>query len=186
METIAFTEECSALLQNKSPPKLKDPCSFSIPCTIGTHVIDKALCDLGASISVMPYSDCEKLNMGNLKVTSVTLQMADRTVKRPLGVLEDVPVNIGKFFIPVDFIVLDIDEDTQIPIILGRPFLHTPRAVIDVRHARLTLDIGGDKVIFNLATTLAKPMIEDTCYAVDIVTEFIFDYWTGSLIRDPL
>ncbi|XP_074321749.1 uncharacterized protein LOC141658903 [Silene latifolia] len=81
VETIAFSEECSALLQSKSPPKLKDPGSFSIPCTIGTHVIDKALCDLGASVSVMPYSVCEKLNMGHLKVTNVTLQMVDRTVK---------------------------------------------------------------------------------------------------------
>ncbi|XP_074298536.1 uncharacterized protein LOC141629432 [Silene latifolia] len=186
IETIAFTEECSALLQNKSPPKLKDPGSFSIPCTIGTHVIDKALFDLGASVSVIPYSVCEKLNMGNLKVTSVTLQMADRTVKRPLGVLEDVPVKIGKFFIPVDLIVLDMAEDTQIPIILGRPFLHTAGVVIDVKHGRLTLEVGGDKVTFNLATTLAKPMKEDTCYVVDIVDESLFDYWTRSFIRDPL
>ncbi|XP_074293460.1 uncharacterized protein LOC141620506 [Silene latifolia] len=184
--TIAFTEECSALLQSKSPPKLKDPGSFSIPCTIGTHVIDKDLCDLGASVSVMPYSVCGKLNIGHLKVTKVTLQMADRTVKRPLGVLEDVPVRIGKFFIPVDFIVLDMDEDTQIPIILGRPFLHTTGAIIDVKQGRLTLEVGDDKVTFSLASTLAKPMIEDTCYAVDIVDESMFDYWTRSLIGDPL
>ncbi|XP_074297309.1 uncharacterized protein LOC141628018 [Silene latifolia] len=156
VETIAFTEECSALLQSKSPPKLKDPGNFSIPCTIGTHVIDRALCDLGASVSVMPYSVCEKLNMGHLKVTNVTLQMADRTVKRPLGVLEDVPVKIGKFFMPVDFI------------------------------GHLTLEVGDDRVTFNLASTLAKPMIEDTCYVVDIVDESMFDYWTGSLLGDPL
>ncbi|XP_074315098.1 uncharacterized protein LOC141651278 [Silene latifolia] len=186
VETIAFAEECSALLQSKSPPKLKDPGSFSISCTIGTHVIDKALCDLGASVSVMPYSVCEKLNMGHLKVTNVTLQMADRTFKRPLGVLEDVPVNIGKFFIPVDFIVLDMAEDTQIPIILGRPFLHTAGAIIDVKQGSLTLEVGDDRVTFNLATTLAKPMIEDTCYAIDILDESMFDYWTGSLLGDPL
>ncbi|XP_074277398.1 uncharacterized protein LOC141601035 [Silene latifolia] len=155
VETIAFTEECSALLQSKSPLKLKDPGSFSIPCTIGTHVIDKALYDLGASVSVMPYSVCEKLNMGHLKVTNVTLQMVDRTVKRPLGVLEDVPVKIGKFFIPVDFIVLDMPEDTQIPIILGRPFLHTAGAIIDVKKGH-------------------------------IVDESMFDYWTRSLLGDPL
>ncbi|XP_074315340.1 uncharacterized protein LOC141651531 [Silene latifolia] len=155
VETIAFTEECSALLQSKSPPKLKDPGSFSIPFTICTHVIDKALCDLGAIVSVMPYSVCEKVNMGHLKVTNVTLQMADGTVKRPLGVLEDVSVKIGKLFIPVDFIVLDIFEDTQIPIILGRPFLHTAGAIIDVKQGH-------------------------------IVDESMFDYWTGSLLGDPL
>ncbi|XP_074297169.1 uncharacterized protein LOC141627862 [Silene latifolia] len=81
VETIAFIEECSALLQSKSPPKLKDPGSFSIPCTIGTHVIDKALRDLGVSVNVMPYAVCEKLNMGHLKVTNVTLQMANQAVK---------------------------------------------------------------------------------------------------------
>ncbi|XP_074313911.1 uncharacterized protein LOC141649111 [Silene latifolia] len=186
VETIAFTEECSALLQSKSSPKLKDPGSFSIPCTIGTHVIDKALYDLGASVSVMPYSVCKKLNMGHLKVTNMTLQMADRTVKRPLGILEDVPVNIGKFFIHVDFIVLDMGEDIQILIILGRPFLNTAGAIIDVKQGRLTLEVGDDKVTFNLASTLANPTIEDTCSAVDIVDESMFDYWTGSLLGDAL
>ncbi|XP_074277438.1 uncharacterized protein LOC141601074 [Silene latifolia] len=119
---------------------------------------NKALCDLGGSVSVMPYSVCEKLNIGHLKVTNVTLQMTDRTVKRPLGVLEDAPVKIGKFFIPVDFIVLDMAEDTQIPIILGRPFLHIAWAIIDVKQGRLTLEVGDDKVIFNLASTLARPI----------------------------
>ncbi|XP_074305599.1 uncharacterized protein LOC141640817 [Silene latifolia] len=124
--------------------------------------------------------------MGHLKVTNVTLQMVDRTVKWPLGVLEDVPVNIGKFIIPVDFIVLDMAEDTQIPIILGRSFLHTAGAIIDVKQGRLTLKVEDDKVTFNLASTLAKPMIEDTCYAIDIVDESMFYYWTRSLLRDPL
>ncbi|XP_074299859.1 uncharacterized protein LOC141631032 [Silene latifolia] len=177
VETNAFTEECSALLQRMSPPKLKDPGSFSIPCTIGTHIIEKSLCDLGVSVSVMPYSVCEKQNMGHLKVTNVTLQTADRTIKRPLGVLENVPVKIGKFYILVYFIVLDMAEDTQIPIILGRPFLHTAGAIIYVKQGRLTLEVGDDKVTFNLASTLAKSMIEDTCYAIDIIDESIFDYW---------
>ncbi|XP_074299921.1 uncharacterized protein LOC141631102 [Silene latifolia] len=94
VETIAFTAECSALLKNKSPPKLKDPGSFSIRCTIGTCTIDKALCDLGASVSVMSYSICDKLKIGVLKCTSVTLRMSDRSIKRPLGVLGDVPVKV--------------------------------------------------------------------------------------------
>ncbi|XP_074315885.1 uncharacterized protein LOC141652167 [Silene latifolia] len=124
--------------------------------------------------------------MGHLKVTTVTLQMADRTVKRPLGVLEDVPIKIGKLFIPVDFIVLDMAEDTQILIILGRPFLHTAGAIIDVKQGRLTLEVGDDKVTFNLASTLPKPMIEDTCYVIDVVDESMFDYWTRSLLGVPL
>ncbi|XP_056695201.1 uncharacterized protein, partial [Spinacia oleracea] len=162
VETVAFTEECSALLQNKSPPKLKDPGSFSIPCNIGNLFIDKALCDLGASVSVMPLSVCTKLNMGDLKVTNITLQMADRSVKYPLGVLEDVPVRVGKFFIPVDFVVLDMEEDRQIPIILGRPFLHTAGAIIDVKNGKLTLNVGDDKVTFNLTHVAKSPMVEES------------------------
>src|SRR6185312_3575849 len=83
VEIVTFTEECSALLQNKSPPKLKDPGSFSIPCHIGNVFIDKELCDLGASVSVMPSSVCSKHNMDDLKVTNITLQMVDLSVKYP-------------------------------------------------------------------------------------------------------
>jgi len=101
-ETIAFTGTSSAILQGNTPPKLKDPGSFSIPCTIGDTTINKALCDLGASVSVMPYSVCKRLGAGTLRCTNMTLQMADRTTKKPLGIWEDVPVRVGKFFIPVD------------------------------------------------------------------------------------
>ncbi|XP_056697729.1 uncharacterized protein [Spinacia oleracea] len=107
LDVVKNLQECSALLQNKSPPKLKDLGSFSNPYNIGNVFIDKALCDIGASVSVMPLSACTKLKMGELKVTNITLQMADRSVKYPLGILEDVPVRVGKLYIPVDFVVLD-------------------------------------------------------------------------------
>ncbi|XP_057548205.1 uncharacterized protein LOC130826652 [Amaranthus tricolor] len=186
VETVAFTEQCSALLQNKSPPKLKDPGSFSIPCHIGTLFIDKALCDLGASVSVMPFSVCSKLKMGDLKVTNITLQMADRSVKYPLGILEDVPVRVGKFYIPVDFVVLDMEEDRQIPIILGRPFLHTAGAVIDVKNGRLTLSVGDDNITFNLSNALKGPMLEKKCYAIDVVDVICHDNLPLTLMKDPL
>ncbi|XP_021839279.2 uncharacterized protein [Spinacia oleracea] len=163
VERVALTEECSAMLQNKSPPKLKDPGSFSIPCHIGALFFDKALCDLGASVSVIPLSIYKKLNMGELKYTTITLQMADHSIKYPLGVIEDVPVRVGKFYIPVDFVVLDIEEDNQIPIILGRPFLHTAGAVIDVKKGRQTLTVGDDKVSFNLSHEMKSPMQEVSC-----------------------
>ncbi|XP_074356413.1 uncharacterized protein LOC141696126 [Apium graveolens] len=162
VETIAFTEECSAILQNKSPPKLKNPGSFSIPCHLGALFIDNALCDLGASVSVMPLSIFQKLNMGELKYTQMTLQMADRSIKYPLGILEDVPVRVGKFYIPVDFVVLDMEEDSQIPIILGRPFLCTTGAVIDVKSGTLTLSVGDDNITFTLAFALKSPLLENT------------------------
>ncbi|XP_058003727.1 uncharacterized protein LOC110647809 [Hevea brasiliensis] len=117
-ETVALTEECSAILQNKLPPKLKDLGSFSIPYLIGNMNIDKALYDLCAR---------------ELKPTTISLQLADRSVKYPIGILENIPIKVGKFFIHVDFVVLEIEEDVQIPIILGRPFLVTAGAIIDVK-----------------------------------------------------
>ncbi|XP_074278246.1 uncharacterized protein LOC141601840 [Silene latifolia] len=183
--TVAFMEESSSLISGKSPPKLKDPGSFSISCVIGDMVINRALCDLGASVSVMPYSIFSKLKLGHLKMTNITLQMADRSVRRPLGILEDVPVKVGKFFIPVDFIVLDIAEDTRTQIILGRPFLCTAGAIIDVKLGRLTLEVGDDLITFSLPETLYRPMIEDTCYSVDIVDESAYEFWSDSLVKDP-
>ncbi|KAJ9187202.1 hypothetical protein P3X46_002687 [Hevea brasiliensis] len=87
-ETVALTEESSAILQNKLPPKLKDPGSFSIPCHIGDISIDKALCDLGASVSLMPLSIYEKVKIREMKPTTISLQLANRSIKFPIGVIE--------------------------------------------------------------------------------------------------
>ncbi|KAL0463612.1 UNVERIFIED_CONTAM: hypothetical protein Slati_0248800 [Sesamum latifolium] len=124
-ETMKLNEECLAIFQNKLPPKLKDPESFSIPCTIGHTNFDKALCDLGASVNLVTYSIFEKLGMHELTPTIVTLQLADRSLTYPRGTVEDVLVKVGKFIILVDFIVLDMEEDKNMPLILGRSFLAT-------------------------------------------------------------
>ena len=130
--------------------KLKDPESFSIPYNIGKFVKDKALCDLGASISVMPLSTSKKLDMGELRPTKMSVQLADRSVKYPIGILENVPVRIGQFYIPTDFIIMDIKEDNVTPIILGRPFLATVGAIIDVKRGKITFEVGEEKVEFIL------------------------------------
>ena len=127
-----LTEESSAILQKKLSPKLKDPGSFTIPCTIGKSYFDRALCDLGASINLMALSIFRKLGLGEVKTTTISLQLADRSIKYPRGVIEDVLVKVDKFIFPTDFIVLDIDEDEEIPLILGRTFLATGRTLIDV------------------------------------------------------
>ena len=89
---MSLTEECSAIIQNKLAPELSDPGSFFIPYSDGGLTISRALCDLGASVSLMPYSICKKLQVGDLKPTTISLQLADRSVKYPLGVLMDVPL----------------------------------------------------------------------------------------------
>ncbi|XP_057250058.1 uncharacterized protein LOC130591146 [Beta vulgaris subsp. vulgaris] len=138
--TVSLTAECSAILQNKLPEKLGDPGSYSIPVKLGDIDIKNALCDLGSSVSLMPLSICKQLNMGELKPTRISLQLADRTVKFPLGIL--------KMF-------LFEWEDAQVPIFLERPFLATAGAIIDMKKGKITLKVDAlDEVIeaeaFNL------------------------------------
>jgi len=122
----------SALLQRGSPERLQDPSSFSIPCSIGKFQIERALCDLGASMSIMPLSICKELQLPDLCPTTLVIQPADGSIRHPAGVLEDIPVQLGNSVVPCNFVVLDMDESSQAPIILGRPFLATARVVIDV------------------------------------------------------
>ncbi|XP_024022668.1 uncharacterized protein LOC112091966 [Morus notabilis] len=140
-ETVALTEECSAMIQKKLPPKLKDPGSFTIPCTIGNQFFSRALCDLGASINLMPLSIYKRLGLVEAKPTNVTLQLADRSLTYPRGVVEDVLVKVDRLIFPADFIVLDMEEDHEVLIILGRPFLATGRTLIDVQKGELTMRI---------------------------------------------
>ncbi|KAI5351500.1 hypothetical protein L3X38_004391 [Prunus dulcis] len=136
-EQVALSEEVSAVLQRKLPPKLKDPGSFSIPCIVGDFKFQKALLDLGAFINLMPYHVYEKLNLGELQATSVSIQLADRTIRYPKGILEDVLVKVEELILPADFLVLEMEEapihDNQLPLILGRPFMATADAIIDVK-----------------------------------------------------
>ncbi|XP_038687526.1 uncharacterized protein LOC119986907 [Tripterygium wilfordii] len=131
-ETVQLTEECSAILQRKLPIKRQDPESFTIPCIIGTILFDKALCDLGYSVNLMTFSIAKHLGLGEVASTNVSLQMADRSITYPYGIIEDVLVKVDKLVFPADFIVLDMEEDVDTPIILGRPFLATGRTLIDV------------------------------------------------------
>nr|XP_016512894.1 PREDICTED: uncharacterized protein LOC107829935 [Nicotiana tabacum] len=102
--------------------KMLDPGSFTIPCTIGSYAFAKALCDLGASINLMPLAVYTNLGIGRARPTSMLLQLADCTVKRPTGILDDVLVQVGKFVSLADFVILDCQVDEEIPFILGRPF----------------------------------------------------------------
>ncbi|XP_027361379.1 uncharacterized protein LOC113869313 [Abrus precatorius] len=149
-KTVPLTEECSAILQRKLPQKLKDPGSFSIPCSIGSCTIGKALCDLGASINLMPLAIMKRLGIEEVKPTSITLQLADKSFTYPYGIVEHLLVKIDKFIFRADFVILDIEVDADIPLILGRPFLATWRALIDVQKGELMLRVQDEKVTFNV------------------------------------
>ncbi|XP_057772985.1 uncharacterized protein LOC130992391 [Salvia miltiorrhiza] len=147
-ETVNLNEECSAILQRKLPAKIKDPGSFTLFCIIGGQHFRRSLCDLGASINLMSLSVFKQLAIGELKPTSMRLQMADRSVTYPRGIVENVLVKVGDFILPTDFVVLDIEDDNKIPLILGRPFLGTGRALIDVEKGELTLRVHNESQTF--------------------------------------
>ncbi|XP_047942996.1 uncharacterized protein LOC125189807 [Salvia hispanica] len=173
-ETVNISENCSAIIQKKLPAKLKDPGSFNISCVIGNDRQTKALCDLGASINLMPLSFFRKMKIGTLKPTTITLQMADRTVTYPKGIVEDVLVKVHDFIFSVDFVVLDMEEDVNVPLILGRPFLATGKALIDIARGELTLHMGNKRLILSIYNAMKSREEEELvtkkeCKAVHVV-----------------
>ncbi|GJT18177.1 putative ribonuclease H-like domain-containing protein [Tanacetum coccineum] len=133
---------------NVNPSKEEDPESFALPCFINNVCFNNALADLGASVSVMPLLTYLNLGLGELAHTKLTVELADRTVKYPKGIADNMLVGIGKFVFPVDFIILDMPEDVKVPLILERPFLSTAHAKIDVFKRKITLRVGEEKTIF--------------------------------------
>ncbi|GJU85419.1 putative reverse transcriptase domain-containing protein [Tanacetum coccineum] len=130
------------------PRKEKEPGSFTLPCFINSVCFDNTIADLGASVSVMPLSTYLNLGLGELAHTKLTVELADRIVKYPKGIAENVLVGIAKFVFPVDFIILDMPEDINVSLIFRRPFLSTAYAKIDVFKRKITLRIVVEKIIF--------------------------------------
>ena len=172
-EKIALTEECSAILQRKLPHKLKDLGNFTIPCKIGNAIFGRALCDLGASINLMPLSIFRQLGLGEARPTTITLQLADRSLKHPRGVIQEVLVKVDKFIFPTDFIVLDMEEDRDIPIILGRPFLATGRVMIDVQQGELELRVQDDEVKFSVFDAIRHPVEGESCFMIETIATIV-------------
>ncbi|CAJ2650261.1 unnamed protein product [Trifolium pratense] len=170
-EMVSMTEECSALIQRKLPQKKKDPGSFTIPCSIGTLTIEKALCDLGASINLMPLSMMKKIPGAVAKPTKMSLSLADRSVVHPEGILHDVLVKVAGFVFPADFVVLDIEETREWePLLLGRPFLATSRALIDVEMGELMLRTDDQQVTFNVFDKMECDDGDPQCFKIQMLT----------------
>ncbi|XP_061343742.1 uncharacterized protein LOC133289759 [Gastrolobium bilobum] len=154
-ETVALTQESNQYLLSKIPPKLGDPRNFTIPCTIGDHYIGRALCDLGASINLMPLSVYKKLK-------------------------------VDKFILPADFIILDYEEDREVPIILGRAFLATGGAVIDVKEGELAMNVNGEQVKFNILKAMKYPRDIEECSRLDIIDYVVKDKFLHESSLDSL
>ncbi|XP_057734347.1 uncharacterized protein LOC130949716 [Arachis stenosperma] len=156
-ETVVLTEECSTIIQKKLRQKMKDLGSFQIPCIIGDITIEKALCDLGASINLMSLNMMRRMKIEEAKPTRMALQLADRTFKFPHRVVEGLLVKVGEFIFPADFIVLDMEEEANTSIILGRPFLATTGAIIVVQKRALVLRLHEKKMVLNVFKAMSYP-----------------------------
>nr|GEX62901.1 reverse transcriptase domain-containing protein [Tanacetum cinerariifolium] len=144
----SLNEHCSAVLLKKLPEKLGDPGKFLIPCDFPEKAQGLALADLDTSINLMPLSMWNNLYLPDLTPTCMTLELADRSISRLVGVVEDVYVKVGSFHFPTDFVVVDFDADPRVPLILRRSFLKTGRALIDVFEGELTLRVGKEAITF--------------------------------------
>ncbi|XP_070050709.1 uncharacterized protein [Nicotiana tomentosiformis] len=181
-----MTHQVSAIVHSMAP-KLEALDAFTIPCTIGSADFAKALYDLGASINLMPYSVFKTLGIGQPRSTSMRLQMADRTMKRPLGIIDDVLVRVDKFILPADFVILDCKVDYEVPIILGRPFRAIGKELVNVEAGELTFRVGDEKVIFHVCKSMRQPISNEVCSFVDLVTEVIVDDTSAMInVEDPL
>ncbi|XP_049391657.1 uncharacterized protein LOC125856144 [Solanum stenotomum] len=172
-ETVALTEECRSRIQKRLPKKLKDLGSFTVQITIGQNVHASGLCDLGQSINLMPLSLYLKLGLGSKKRTTVILQLADRSIARHEGVVEDVLVQVGSLIFLVDFMVLDFEPDFEISFTLGRLFLATGRALIDVAASQLTMRTHDKVEVFDVYCALKLPSIYEELSAITVVDQIV-------------
>jgi hypothetical protein len=156
-----FAKRCSAAILDGLPDKMSDPGVPTISYLIGTQKFDQALCDLRASVSVMPKVIYDQLNHDSLVPTSMHLQLMNQSINHPVGIVEDIPVRIRNSFIPVDFMVLEMDVYHQTPLILGRPFLSTARVTIDAAAGIIKLNISGKEETFTF-----KPKGTEQCNQV--------------------
>ncbi|XP_021984756.1 uncharacterized protein LOC110880565 [Helianthus annuus] len=177
LSNVPLNGGCSTVVLNKLPEKFTDPGIFTIPCLFGSNTNTRALADLGASINLMPFSLYEKLDLGELAPTRMTLSLADRSVKYPRGIVENLLVKVDKFVFPADFVILDMEADERVPIILGRPFLRTAKALIDVYDGKITLRVGEERVTFEIDRSMNHPSGSDDysgpCHSIYFLNSFI-------------
>ncbi|GJS12681.1 reverse transcriptase domain-containing protein [Tanacetum coccineum] len=171
LEEIAITTvnaECSAIIMNKVPEKLEDPGKFLIPCALQELDRTNALADSGASINLLPHSIYKQLGLGVLTPTRMTLELANRSITHPMGIAEDVVVRVDGFTFLADFVVVNFEPDPRVPIILGRPFLRTAKALIDLYEEKLTLRVGSDELVF-YAEKSEKSKNKQFAHAISVI-----------------
>ena len=185
-----MTEQSTSLIRNNLPLKYKDPGSPTISIMVGNSKLGHALVDLGASVNMLPYSLYVELGLGELESTNITLQLAERSVNIPRGIVKDVLVQVDKFYFPVDFVVLDtqpvVNQGTQFPMILGRPFLATANAIIHCRGGLMTLSFGNMIVNLNIFNVIKEMWDEEDVCEVNMIDSMVQKYIDNDSYDDPL
>ncbi|XP_065636604.1 uncharacterized protein LOC136070513 [Quercus suber] len=189
-KTAFLTELISVIIQHKTPPKYKNPSCPTITCTIGDYIIEHALLDLWASVNLISFSVYQKLRLGELKPTLVTLQLADHSIREPRGIVEDVLVKIKQYYYPFDFIVLDyqpvLHSSVHTPIILGRPFLATANALINCKNRRMQLTFGSMTLELKIFHVAKQPHEDDDCAYVNLIGAVVQEEFNKNCFSDPL
>ncbi|XP_013624703.1 PREDICTED: uncharacterized protein LOC106330843 [Brassica oleracea var. oleracea] len=185
---VVLTHECSAIIHRLTiPKKLEDSGSFTLPCAIGQLAFEKCLCDLGASGSLMPLSIAKRFGFTQYKKCRLSLVLADRSVKIPIGILEDIPVTVGNCQIPTDFVVLEMDEEPTDPLILGRPFLATAGAIVNVKERKIDLHLGKGNILpFDIKEVMKKPTTQSQAFYIEEMEALAEEYLEELAIEDSL
>ena len=187
-----LTEQVRAIIECKTPVKYKDPGCPTISVNIGGISVEKALLDLGASVNLLPYSMYKQLGLGELKPTSITRSLADRSIKIPKGTIEDVLIQVDRFYYPVDFVVLDTEPvavgANHVPIIMGRPFLSTSNAIINCRNGVMQLTFGNMTLELNIfhLSKRHKHSEEDDCEEVCMIDAILEEQANEQQVQDVL
>jgi len=134
----------------------------------------------------MPLSLREKVDLREMRPTTISPELGDRSMKYPMGILEDVPIKVGHLYVPVDFVILEMEEDTRTLVILRRPFLATAGCRIDVKNGKLSFDVGDDHVKLNLFKASKFPSIFDECHMIDVVDGLVWETISNHESNDPL
>jgi hypothetical protein len=189
-KTAFLTEQVSDIIQHKVPPKYKNPGCPTISCTIGEYLVKRALLDLRASINLLSFTVYQQMGLGDLKPTSITLQLVDRSVRTPKGMVEDLLIKIENFYYPMDFIILDTEPtlhlDNGILIILGRPFLATANTLINCRNERMKITFGSTIAEFNIFNVMQQQLEDDECHYVNLIDTVVQEEFNRNCLSDPL
>ncbi|XP_042027118.1 uncharacterized protein LOC121774284 [Salvia splendens] len=173
-------ENVSVVIQRSDlPSKNIDPGMFTFPISIGDIQVEHAMCDLGTSINVLPYSIYRKLREDKLVDTDIMIQLADRSCIHPEGILEDVIVKVNSFLYPADFFVIKMTEPTtkeSSGVLLGRPFLSMASTIIDVRNGTISLDFKGEQYTFNIDEAIKRPADGENVYSVDVTEPLVQEF----------